>query len=78
MLVVFIIGSPDFLTIYKKSKFKIRYFSNLISNRINYFLTRFIYGDSGVMDAWKPVELQDRVQFPAIALSSTIFGHHHC
>lgn len=79
MLVVFIIGSSDYiLPIYKISKLKISYFSNLFSKRINDFLIRFIYGGSYVMVAWKPVELQDRVQFPAIALFSIVFGHHHC
>tara|TARA_Y100000310_G_scaffold160564_1_gene160324 strand:+ start:489 stop:749 length:261 start_codon:yes stop_codon:yes gene_type:complete len=78
-LVVFIIGSSDsILPIYKISKLKISYFSNLFSKRINDFLIRFFYGDSGVMEAWKPVELQDRVQFPAIALFSIFLGHHHC
>lgn len=77
-LVVFIIGSScSILPIYKISKFKTNYFSNLFSKRINDFLIRYIYGDSGVMEAWKPVELQDRVQFPAIALSSIVKGHHH-
>ena len=78
-LVVFITGSPSsILPIYDWLNSGFKSVSKCISKCFQNYLVRFFYGDGGVMVAWKPVELQDRVQFPAIALFSIFFGHHHC
>lgn len=65
-LVVFIISKLSSLLISSIPKKTVA-----IYNLLNNFNSKS--GDSSVMVAWKPVELQERVQFPPIALSL----HHH-
>ena len=64
MLVAFIIGRNDSILPVSDSSCVVS-----VSDCVENYVGRFLYGDSSVMAAWKPVELQDWVQFQAIALS---------
>ena len=79
-LVVFIIGSQFSILLigYYLLNARFKWVSKCVSKCPQNQLVGFFYGGSGVMEAREPVELQDRVQFPAIALTSVVSGHHHC